>query len=37
MAPILKYEVDIRYNNGDLIHAIFQDRAEAIKFLITFA
>lgn len=37
MAPILRYEVDIRYNNGDIIHAIFQDKTEAIKFLMTFA
>lgn len=37
LIPILKYEIDIRYNNGDVIHAIFQDKAEAIKFLMTFA
>jgi len=36
-APALKYEIDIRYNNGDLIHAIFQSKSEAIKFLRTFA
>ncbi len=35
-APALKYEVDIRYNNGDIIHAIFQSKVEAIKFLKTF-
>ncbi len=35
-APALKYEIDIRYNNGDIIHAIFQNKAEAIKFLRTF-
>lgn len=35
-APAFKYEIDIRYNNGDIIHAIFQQKAEAIKFLITF-
>jgi len=36
-APALKYEIDIRYNNGDVIHAIFGRQAEAIKFLETFA
>ncbi len=36
-APALKYEIDIRYNNGDAIRAIFQNKAEAIKFLRTFA
>ncbi len=36
LIPILKYEIDIRYNNGDVIHAIFQDKAEAIRFLMTF-
>ncbi|MFH7029235.1 MAG: hypothetical protein ACHBN1_28530 [Heteroscytonema crispum UTEX LB 1556] len=36
LAPALKYEIDIRYNNGDLIHAIFQNKLEAIKFLRTF-
>lgn len=37
LAPALKYEIDIRYNNGDVIHAIFQHKAEAIRFLRTFA
>ncbi|MBD2185451.1 DNA methylase [Planktothrix sp. FACHB-1355] len=36
-ASALKYEVDIRYNNGDLIHAILQTKAETIRFLRTFA
>ncbi|MFM2062696.1 MAG: hypothetical protein RLZZ507_2366 [Cyanobacteriota bacterium] len=36
LAPPLKYEIDIGYNNGDLIHAIFQNKTEAIKFLRTF-
>jgi hypothetical protein len=36
-APALKYEVDVRYNNGDVIHGIFQQKAEAINFLRTFA
>ncbi|NEU75966.1 DNA methylase [Hassallia byssoidea VB512170] len=35
-APALKYEIDIRYNNGDVIHAIFQNKTEALKFLRTF-
>lgn len=36
-APALKYEIDIRYNNGDVIHAVFQNKAKAINFLRTFA
>ncbi|MEH2031650.1 MAG: hypothetical protein V7K67_18650 [Nostoc sp.] len=36
LAPPLKYEIDIRYNNGDLIHAIFNNKIEALKFLRTF-
>ena len=36
-APALKYEVDLRYNNGDLIHAVFQQKTEAIRFLQTYA
>jgi hypothetical protein len=36
-APALKYEVDVRYNNGDVIHGIFQQKAEALRFLQTFA
>lgn len=35
-ALALKYEIDIRYNNGDVIHAIFQNKTEALKFLRTF-
>ncbi len=35
--PVLRYEVDIRYNNGDVIHAIFQSKLEAIACLRTFA
>ncbi len=37
IAPASKYEIDIRYNNGDIIHAIFHRKAEAIEFLETFA
>jgi hypothetical protein len=36
-ALALKYEVDVRYNNGDVIHGVFQQKAEAIRFLQTFA
>jgi hypothetical protein len=36
-APALNYEINIRYNNGDMIQGIFQRKAEAIKFLETFA
>lgn len=36
-APASKYEINIRYNNGDVIHAVLQNKAEAIKFLMTFA
>ncbi len=36
IAPALKYEIDIRYNNGDVIHAIFQQNTQAINFLRTF-
>lgn len=35
-APVLKYEIHVRYNNGDVIHAIFQNKIEALKFLRTF-
>ena len=31
--PVFKYEILIRYNNGDDIKATFQERADAIKFL----
>lgn len=35
-SEILKYEVDVKYNNGDIIHAIFQNKSEAVRFLKTF-
>jgi hypothetical protein len=35
-APALKYQIDLRYNNGDLIHGIFQEKNEAIRFLESF-
>jgi hypothetical protein len=34
--PALKYEIDIRYNNGSVIHGIFQSKFEVIQFLTTF-
>lgn len=36
-APALKYEINIRYNNGDLINCIFDRKSDVIKFLETFA
>jgi hypothetical protein len=36
-APALKYEVHVRYNNGDVIHGVFQQKTEAIHFLQSFA
>jgi hypothetical protein len=33
LGPLLKYEVQIRYDNGDRIDAQFQDRVSAIEFL----
>ncbi|HZV06700.1 MAG TPA: hypothetical protein VE999_16585 [Gemmataceae bacterium] len=32
-APAIKYEIDVRYNNGDVIHGIFQAKVAAIGFL----
>ena len=34
--PVLKYEIHIRYNNGDTIHAIFDSKTESVKFLHSF-
>lgn len=31
--PIERYEIEIRYNNGDSIHARFRDKIAAIEFL----
>ncbi len=31
--PVVKYEVEIRYNNGDRIEAQFTDKETAIRFL----
>ena len=33
VAPATKYEIDIRYNTGDTIHAICQSKGDAVKFL----
>lgn len=34
--PVAKYEVQIRYNNGDKIDGQFSDKVEAVTFLNTF-
>ncbi len=34
--PVLKYEIDIKYSNGDNIHAIFQNKKESVIFLKSF-
>ena len=35
--PILKYELHVRYNNGDTISAVFDGKKEAVSFLKTFS
>jgi hypothetical protein len=35
-APVSKFEVDIRYSNGDVIHGSFQEADDAIDFLQSF-
>src|SRR5262245_16981536 len=35
-AAAQKYEIDVRYNNGDVIHGVFQQKSEAVRFLQTF-
>lgn len=32
-APALKFEIQVRYNNGDVVGGIFHDRADAIAYL----
>jgi hypothetical protein len=32
-APAARYEIAVRYNNGDVIHGIFQAKDAAISFL----
>jgi hypothetical protein len=36
-APASKYEVHVRYNTGDVIDAVFQQKADALKFLQSFS
>lgn len=32
-AAAIKYEIDVRYSNGDVIHGIFQAKEAAVRFL----
>lgn len=32
-APAARYEIGVRFNNGDVIHGIFQTKDAAISFL----
>jgi hypothetical protein len=32
-AAAVKYEIDVRYSNGDVIHGIFQTKEAAVRFL----
>ena len=34
--PIERYEIEVRYNNGDSIHGNFKDKEAAIAFLMTY-
>ena len=34
--PIARYEIEVRYNNGDAIHGSFKDKEAAIRFLKTY-
>ena len=34
--PVAKYEIIIKYNNGDRVEATYKDRKSAIKFLETY-
>lgn len=34
--PIDRYEIQVRYNNGDLISGTFRDKQGAIEFLQTY-
>lgn len=31
--PVERYEIDVRYNNGDVVHGQFKDKSAAIEFL----
>ena len=35
-APASKYEIHVRYNTGDVIDAIFQQKPDAIQFLLSY-
>jgi hypothetical protein len=35
-APPSKWEIDVRFTNGDTIHAVFQQKVDAIRFLESF-
>ncbi len=35
-ASAIKYEVDVRYSNGDEVHGMFHEKVEAVRFLRTF-
>lgn len=35
-APIFGYEVDVRFTNGDTIHATFRQKGDAVHFLKSF-
>ena len=32
-APALKFDVQVRYNNGDIVGGVFHERADAIAYL----
>jgi hypothetical protein len=32
-APALKFDVQVRYNNGDIVGGVFHDRADAVAYL----
>ena len=34
--PVERYEVEIRYNNGNRVTGSFQDKSSAIEFLMTY-
>ena len=31
--PIERYEIEVRYNNGDVVRGQFKDKAAAVEFL----
>lgn len=32
-APALKFDVQVRYNNGDVVGGVFHERADAVAYL----